>query len=72
MAYNSDMSTEKHTSEQKSFQSKAQRRRDLAALPIEEKLKVVIKLQGLVSSVGRQAGRAYRKPWEIKERKHSD
>jgi hypothetical protein len=55
-------------SKEELFRAKESRRRDLAALPIEEKIKILIKIQHLASSVARQTGRKYRKPWDVKER----
>ena len=56
-------------SKEELFRRKALRRRDLAALPIEEKLKRVVKLQYMAAAIGKQAGRAYRIPWGHKTRK---
>ncbi|MBA3993623.1 MAG: hypothetical protein C0469_08855 [Cyanobacteria bacterium DS2.3.42] len=57
-----------NSDEQKDFsgeqlRKKAERRRELANLPIEEKLKRLVKLQKVAYSVGMQAGRHPRKPW---------
>jgi len=48
------------------FRQKAERRRDLAKLPIEEKLKKLVKLQAIAFTIGRQAGREPRKPWGMR------
>jgi hypothetical protein len=61
----------KVVSKEELFRGKESRRRDLAALPIEEKIKILIKLQHIASAVGRQAGREYRKPWHVKVSTHS-
>lgn len=50
-------------SNQEQFRQKAERRRELARLPVEEKLKRLIKLQAIAYNVGRQAGRQPRHPW---------
>ena len=48
---------------QDQFRKKAERRRELAALPIEEKLKRLVKLQCIAYSIGKQSGRPARAPW---------
>jgi hypothetical protein len=58
------------TSEEQ-FLKKASRRRELAKLPIEEKLKRLVKLQGVAYTIGRQAGRQTRRPWGTKVRTQS-
>jgi|JI9StandDraft_1071089.scaffolds.fasta_scaffold05597_2 hypothetical protein len=45
--------------------SKKARRVELAQLPVEKKVEILIKLQQLTSEVARQAGRPYRNPWAI-------
>lgn len=45
------------------FLKKKERRRQLAQLPIEEKLKKLVKLQSMAYAVGRDRGRNARKPW---------
>ncbi len=52
-------------SKEELFRQKRSRRQDLAKLSIEEKIKVLIKLQHLASSIGRQTGRKHRKPWDV-------
>jgi hypothetical protein len=52
-------------SKEELFRWKRSRRHDLANLPIEEKIKVLIKLQHIASKVGRQAGRNYGRPWDV-------
>ncbi|MBX9770205.1 MAG: hypothetical protein K2X29_02475 [Candidatus Obscuribacterales bacterium] len=49
------------------FEAKESRRHDLAALPIEEKLQLLIKMQHLESEVARNAGRKHQKPWDLKQ-----
>lgn len=56
----------KAVSKEELFVHKESRRRDLAALPIEEKIKILVKLQHMANAVGCQAGRDYRKPWDVK------
>ncbi len=58
--------TRKLKSQEELFQAKAERRRDLAALPVEEKFEMLIKLQQMASAVAKQAGREYKKPWDVK------
>jgi hypothetical protein len=53
-------------SKAKLFSAKESRRRELATLPIEQKIEILVKLQHLASNVGRHAGRPYKKPWDIK------
>jgi hypothetical protein len=45
------------------IKAKVARRRELAALPIEEKIEIVIALQRLQSGILRSAGRRSRRPW---------
>jgi hypothetical protein len=47
------------------IKAKAARRREFAALPIEEKIGIVIALQRLESRILRSAGRRSRRPWRI-------
>ncbi len=58
-------------SQQEVFRQKALRRRDLAALPIEEKLVRLIRLQKIAYTIGRQVGREPRRPWSVKVQTHS-
>ncbi len=44
--------------------AKARRRRDLAALPIEEKLGIVLELQRNVAEIRRSTGRPGPEPWD--------
>jgi len=53
-------------SKEELFRWKELRRRDLATLPIEEKIKIVIKLQHMANKIRRQTGRESRKPWDVK------
>jgi hypothetical protein len=53
-------------SKTKLFLAKESRRRELATLPIEQKIEILVKLQHIASNVGRQVGRPYQKPWDIK------
>lgn len=43
--------------------AKARRRLDLAALPIERKIEIVLELQRTVAEVRRSAGRPGPEPW---------
>ena len=52
-------------SKEELFRWKQSRRHDLAKLPIEEKINILIKLQHMVSKVGRQAARSYGRPWDV-------
>jgi len=47
------------------IRAKAARRRELAALPVEEKIGIVIALQRLQSGILRSTGRRSRSPWRI-------
>jgi hypothetical protein len=47
------------------IRAKAARRRELAALPVEEKIGIVIALQRLQSGILRSVGRRSRRPWRI-------
>lgn len=52
-------------SNEEQFLKKLEHRRKLAKLPIEEKLKKLVKLQSLAYTIGTQQGRAPRKPWGL-------
>lgn len=47
------------------WQQKRQRRRQLAALPIEEKIRLLIRLQRLANEVRQQVGRPVRPEWNL-------
>jgi len=51
---------------QKLFEAKRERRRELAALPIEEKFEILLRLQELSYEIGLAAGRNPPKPWRLK------
>lgn len=53
---------------QKLFLSKSARRAALAALPIEEKIKLLVELQQLASEITDSTGRVSKKPWKIKQK----
>lgn len=44
---------------------KQARRQDLANLPIEEKVKILVKLQQMSADVKHTSGRSSQKPWKI-------
>lgn len=46
------------------FQEKLSRRREMAQLPVEEKYRMLIKLQSMVAAVDVQAGRERKRPWD--------
>lgn len=48
---------------QKCLEGKKQWRKEQAALPIEEKVKILIKLQHIAYQIAQQVGRPCRKPW---------
>lgn len=50
------------------FAKKEARRRELAELPMEEKLQAVVKLQQIATTIGRNVGRETRKPWVIRQK----
>lgn len=47
------------------FQAKQQRRQELAKLPIEEKIRIVCRLQRMAAAVHPPRGRTKRRPWDI-------
>lgn len=47
------------------FTGKRERRRQLAALPVEQKFTILLHLQQLASEVAKAAGRPAKKPWSI-------
>lgn len=49
------------------FKQKSQRRKDLANLSIEKKLKRLIILQKIAYTIGKVVGRKCRKPWGMKD-----
>ena len=44
--------------------AKVRRRRELAALPVEKKLEIVLELQRSVAQIRRAAGRLGPEPWD--------
>lgn len=46
--------------------AKARRRRELAALPIEKKLEIVLELQRSVAEIRKGSGRPGPEPWDPK------
>ena len=52
---------------QKVFASKAERRRWLAALPVEEKYRRFLQLQRMASAIRRAAGKPSPTPWPDEE-----
>lgn len=49
------------------FARKLERRRQLADLPIEEKVAIVVKLQQVAHRIAKQTGRPCREPWVLDE-----
>ena len=49
------------------LQAKERRRRELAGLPIEEKFRILVKMQKLASETRQALGRSSRSPWRILE-----
>ncbi len=47
------------------LQEKLSRRREIAQLPVEEKYRMLIKLQHMVAAIDVQAGRKPRRPWDV-------
>ncbi|MBI1864440.1 MAG: hypothetical protein HYR98_01675 [Nitrospirae bacterium] len=45
------------------FRAKGRRRQDLARLPFEAKIRILVELQKMASSVRAAAGAARRRPW---------
>jgi hypothetical protein len=50
---------------QTALAAKAERRRDLARLAIEDKVRVVVELQRLATETTRAIGRPAREPWVV-------
>lgn len=46
------------------FQDKLSRRRNIAKLPVEEKYRMLIRLQHMVAAVDVQVGRKRKRPWD--------
>jgi hypothetical protein len=47
------------------FRQKRERRREMAALPVETTFEILLKLQQLAYDVAKGAGRTPREPWKI-------
>lgn len=62
----SQVSADKRKLAERLFRAKAARRRRLAALPIEEKIKILLKMQRLSNDIRRKTGRKPLYEWEIK------
>lgn len=45
------------------LRAKRERRGDLARLPIEKKIEILVRLQRMASEVGASAGRKAQRPW---------
>lgn len=50
------------------FARKSERRRELAALPVEQKFEILLRLQQLASDVALAAGRPAPSPWKTSSR----
>lgn len=60
------MSTDpKLVSKEELFKAKESRRRELAALPIEEKIELLVEMQRWECDINRHTGRVHQKPWNI-------
>lgn len=60
------------SSQQEAYDRKAAGRRARAALPVEEKIEILVKLQEMNASVARVAGRDFKQPWNIKPSKRTE
>jgi hypothetical protein len=49
------------------FRQKETRRRELAALPFEEKIAILVRLQQLASAVSKETRGHCRKPWLVEQ-----
>jgi hypothetical protein len=58
-------SSDKKKLAERLLRAKAARRRHLAALPIEEKIKILIRMQKLSNDIRRKTGRKPLPEWEI-------
>lgn len=47
------------------FRAKEERRRELACLPIEEKIKIIVEMQKMVQHIPTPSGEPRPKPWAI-------
>ncbi len=47
------------------FRGKEDHRRTLAALPIEDKVRIIVQLQEIAAEIARAAGRTPREPWRL-------
>lgn len=48
-----------------SFRQKKERRRELAALPIEEKVQILVRLQQMVADIARETRGVKLEPWKL-------
>jgi len=53
---------------EKLFRAKQRRRRELASLPFEEKIRILIDLQKMASDIRATVGGTKRRPWDIRRR----
>jgi len=51
---------------EKLFRAKQRRRRELAGLPFEEKIRILIDLQKMASDIRATVGGIKRRPWDIR------
>ncbi len=59
-------------SQEQLFQAKEIRRHELAKLPIEEKIAVLITMQQWECEIARHAGREHPAPWKLQEFRKSE
>lgn len=52
---------------QRLFEAQAERRREQALLPIEEKVEILVRLQTINAQLARQEGRPVHEPWKIRK-----
>lgn len=57
---------DKSVSLEQLLQTKESRRHELAALPVEEKVTILVQLQRISTDIARQSGRESQEPWDIK------
>jgi hypothetical protein len=67
------MSTEQRlVTQEELFQANAIRRSELAKLPIEEKIAILVKMQQWESNIADHAGREHPQPWNLQKSASSD
>jgi len=60
-------SPEEHGFPEAAAQANRERRLRLARLPIEEKIRILVRMQHVAAEIARSSGRPVRKPWVLED-----